>query len=80
MVTLNQETKSNLEDLIGMKLGILDEFSLDEELGVLSVKNCRNIKFSSKTDMRKVGRGSPLLARKRFKTMEDVNKGLDKIR
>ena len=33
--------------------------------------------FSKKRDSRKVGRGNPLLSRRRFRTIEEVDLGLD---
>ena len=35
--------------------------------------------FSHKRDPRKIGRGNPLLARKRFKTIDTVDSALDTI-
>lgn len=35
--------------------------------------------FSKKRDLRKIGRGNPLLARKRFTTMQEVEQRLENI-
>lgn len=35
--------------------------------------------FSKKRDFRKVGRGNPLLSRRRFRTIEEVDFGLDAL-
>ncbi len=39
----------------------------------------KNPDFSKKRDLRKIGRGSPLLARKRFTTMQEVERQLEII-
>ena len=39
-------------------------------------ENARPV-FSKKRDLRKVGRGNPLLSRRRFRTIEEVDLGLD---
>lgn len=35
--------------------------------------------FSKKHDPRKVGRGNPLLSRRRFRTIEEVDSGVDAL-
>lgn len=35
--------------------------------------------FSKKRDPRKAGRGNPLLSRRRFRTIEEVDSGLDAL-
>ena len=35
--------------------------------------------FSHKRDLRKLGRGNPLLSRKRFSSIQEINKKLDLI-
>lgn len=79
MISLNSETKKNLESLLEISLEELDSMDLSEEISYISDKSGK-IVFSKKRDSRKKGRGNPLLARRRFRTMKDVNKGLDKIK
>ncbi len=40
----------------------------------------RHLSVPSKRDYRKVGRGNPLVARRRVKTIKDVDKGLSEIK
>ena len=80
MVALEPETKTNIESLLGEKLSILDNLTISDEIERLSKDSSHNIKFLPNKDTRKIGCGNPLIDRGRFKTMEDVNKGLDKIR
>lgn len=85
MFALKNETKLNMEKILGIKLDYLDNLTVSEEFEEISNsgknqrKSSHKISFSSKRDLRKLGRGNPLLTRRRFKTMEDVDKGLDKI-
>ena len=80
MISLKDETKNNLENLLGITLKKLDTFSVSEEIEFVNKKNSHKISFSKKKDARKVGRGNPLLARKRIRTMEEVDKRLDNLK
>lgn len=42
-------------------------------------KDDAKLVFSKKRDLRKVGRGNPLLSRRRFRTIEEVDSGLDAL-
>lgn len=48
-------------------------------LKAMSFCGKKNPEFSKKRDLRKIGRGSPLLARKRFVTMQEVEQHLGNI-
>ncbi len=52
----------------------------DDEISYIQKKNNRKLVFSNKVDHRKVGRGNPLLSRRRIKTMDKVNAGLSRIK
>ncbi|MBO5364670.1 MAG: hypothetical protein J6A56_04320 [Clostridia bacterium] len=80
MIILKDETKTNLEYLLGLKLEELEKMDVDEEISTLEKTEARKIRFSKERDFRKIGRGNPLLARRRMRTMDDVNKGLDKMK
>lgn len=80
MKMLQEKTKQNLEYLLGVSLNELDGLDLDAELEHIENRSKKSISFSKKRDKRKVGRGNPLLSRKRYRTMSKVNQGLDKIK
>ena len=80
MIALKKETKSNLANLLGLKLEELDKLSVSEEIAHIETRLSGEIFFSRKRDTRKTGRGNPLLARKRIRTMEDIEKRLDKMK
>lgn len=80
MIELNEETKSNLEYLLGITLKDLEQLDVSEEIVYLEQRGAGKLSFAKKRDLRKAGRGNPLLARKRIRTMEDVNKRLDRMK
>ena len=80
MISLKDETKNNLENLLGITLKDLDTLSVSKEVEFVNKRISHKISFSKKKDSRKVGRGNPLLARKRIRTMEEVDKRLDNLK
>lgn len=80
MITLKKETKENLRKLLGLRLSELDKYSVPEEIAYLEQQSGKKISFSKARDSRKIGRGNPLLARRRIRTMDEVNKRLDKMK
>jgi hypothetical protein len=48
----------------------------DDEIHLLKPVNGGEIIFPSERDSQKIGRGNPLLARRRFGTMEEVDRRL----
>ena len=80
MITLKKETKENLRNLLGLRLSELDKYSVPEEIAYLEQQSGKKISFSKARDSRKIGRGNPLLARRRIRTMDEVNKRLDKMK
>ena len=80
MRTLELKTRNNLEFLLGIGLSELEPFDVNEEISYIEKRMSSKIQFSRKKDTRKIGRGNPLLARKRFRTMDEVNKRLDKLK
>ena len=73
MYTLKSETQKNIETCVAIPFSkIVSMDSIDD-----FKKNKPS--FSSKRDFRKIGRGNPFLARKRFRTMEEVDKKLAAI-
>ena len=80
MIALKSETKTNLENLLGLKLNQLDDLGVREEIAYIEKNLPRNISFSKRKDTRKIGRGNPLLARKRMRTMKYVESRLDNLK
>ena len=80
MKQLSNNTKANLESLLGITLPMLDSLDVPSEIAFVDKQLKTKVSFSKKRDRRKIGRGNPLLARKRFRTMDAVNRGLDNIK
>jgi len=79
MYTLGAITKRNIETFVSLPFSKLIALDPDDEHFLLESVYGERISFSTKRDYRKIGRGNPLLARKRFKTIEEVNKRLTEI-
>lgn len=65
---LNELTKKNISSCIGKPFGEVIAIEPDDEKNLIRGK----VIFSKRRDIRKLGRGNPLLARKRIRTLEEV--------
>ena len=77
---LTAETKKNLENFIGKSLADISKMSADEEKKFIKEKTGLSPHFSKVVDYRMLGRGNPLLSRKRIYTAEDVDKWIGELR
>ena len=75
----SKKTKETLERNIGLSLKQLSELSADESRKFVEAKIGKPLIFSKKQDFRKIGRGNPFLARKRFTTIEEINAKFDAL-
>lgn len=66
--------------MLGKQYEDIVNMDSDDEISYIQKKNNRKLIFSNLVDKRKVGRGNPLLSRRRVKTIDKVNKGLSRIR
>lgn len=66
---------SNIEKSVGLSFSEILNIS-DEDKEKLESK----LTFSKKRDLRKIGRGNPLLSRHKIRTIEDVEKKLKRIK
>lgn len=77
---LNERTKRNISACVGVPFEELMDLSLDEEVALAEkMRGGEKIVFSRERRGDRVGRGSPLLVKKKIRTMDDVNKKIDKI-
>ena len=74
-----KKTKETLERNIGISLKQLSDLSADESRKLVENKIGKSLVFSKKQDFRKIGRGNPFLARKKFATVEEINAQLDAL-
>lgn len=77
MYTLREETKRAIEKATGLPYDEIVRMSPEEKAEYVK-KRHPNITFSREVDYRKMPRGNVLLAQGRIKTIEEVNKEIDK--
>ena len=74
MYRLSEITQRNLEYSLGIKLEELGKMSTEEEREWIEEKAGKKICFSKKRKYGVVGRGNPLLARRKIRTIDDVDR------
>ena len=79
MFRLSDDARKTLERNFGMSLGELAKADEAEQTRIVESKIKKPLVFPDELDPRKIGRGNPLLAKKRYKTMDEVNKRIDSI-
>jgi hypothetical protein len=79
MYSLKSTTKRNIENCVSVAFPDLVAMDYSDEPRLLKPVNGGKFVFSTKRDPRKIGRGNPFLARKRFRTMEEIDKRLAEI-
>lgn len=77
---LNEKTRKLLELTIGKSISELTVMTFDEEVDYATKKFGRVPIFSKKADKRMIGRGNPLIARKRICTMADIDKRIMELK
>jgi hypothetical protein len=73
------QTKTVLAKNLGLSFDEIIKLSHTDEIKFVEARIGKPLDFSHKQDSRKLGRGNPLLARKRIKTMSEINKRLDSL-
>ena len=77
---IGEKAKRVLEDNIGLSMNQIRELSSSEEISHIKARTGKNLVFSRKYDPRKIGRGNPPLARRKFKTIDEINAKIDTLR
>lgn len=77
---LNDRSKAHLERVIGKPIKEIAQMDLREEIRYVEEKTRRPLVYSTQTDHRIKGRGSPLIARRRLFTMADVDKRIEELK
>lgn len=73
---LSAATQKNISDCVGRSYDSIVTLSPEEEKTLIG----KSVKFSTKRKRRIVGRGNPLLSRRRFRTLEEVEDKLKEIK
>ena len=76
MYTINKTSQAIIGEVLGKDYNEIVNMDYDEEIQYIQKINHKKLKFSTIIDKRKVGRGNPLLSRKKIRTIDKVNKGL----
>lgn len=76
VLTIGSETQRNISKVVGADLkDILTCDPIDEAAFIH-----KTLRFSKKRDLRRIGRGNPLLSRRKIRTIADVDKRLSNIK
>lgn len=73
---LNKSTRANVEKCVGEQFDVIIMATPGSEERVVK----KNIVFSKTRDLRKIGRGNPLLSRRRIRTIDEINEMLKRIK
>ncbi|MCM1226182.1 MAG: hypothetical protein NC320_01995 [Clostridium sp.] len=75
-IKLNSMTQKNISICVGKPFNNITTLSPDEEEKLIG----NNVNFSKKRNPRRIGRGNPLLSRRNFRTLEEVENKLKEIK
>jgi len=79
MAVVGEDAKKVLEKSFGLSLSQVCGFTSDEENTFVKAKTGNPLYFSKNYDSRKIGRGNPLLARRKITTIEEINSKIDAL-
>lgn len=74
MYSISKTTKKNLERTLGMSLAAFSAMTADEEKQWLNSRSGKKVVFSKRKRHGVIGRGNPLLARRKIRTIEDLSR------
>jgi len=74
MYAISNTTKKNLERSFGMSLAAFSSMTAAEENQWANNKNGKKVVFSKSKRHWMIGRGNPLLARRKIRTIEDLSR------
>ena len=72
MYRISDVTKRDLENILGMKLEDYGKMSAAQQQEWIEGKTGGKLKFSKRKRRGILGRGNPLLARRKLRTMDDI--------
>lgn len=70
----------SIEKIVGLKIDEIKKLTVLEELEYIEQKNKQKLTFSNRKRSSIYGRGNPLLARKKYNTIQSVDKKILKIK
>ena len=75
-ISISKDTQKNISQVVGADYSAIIDYDPLEEMSLIG----RTVLFSKNRDLKKVGRGNPLLARHKIRTMSDIDKKLSRIK
>ena len=77
MFRLSDEAKQVIADTLGLAVGKVSELDFDEEVKIVQKRTGKKLLFPKNVDLRKIGRGSPLVAEGRITTNDDIERKIE---
>ena len=77
---LKGEARLVLENIVGKSVAEISALDLTDEYRYVEEKTKAPLKFSKESDRRMMGRGNPLINRRRISTMLDVDKKISRLK
>lgn len=68
---LKEETKKNIERVVGKPIEEIQEMTLDEEIAYVEQKTGQKISYPKEIDYRRIAYGEPLITRRRLHILEE---------
>lgn len=75
-ILISKDTQKNISQVVGADYSAIKDYDPLEEMSLIG----RPVFFSKKRDLKKIGRGNPLLVRHKIRTMFDIDKKLSRIK
>lgn len=73
MYTMSERAIKNIEDTVGLPIEKIRKLTIEEEIDWVEKRSGKKTVFSKEKKALIIGRGNPLLARKRIRTVDDLN-------
>lgn len=77
---LSEKVLASIKSITGLSLEEMKKMDIYHEIEYVQKKTGKKLVFPSQPDARKKGRGSPLIARHRFRTIEEVDRRMSKLK
>lgn len=77
---LSEKVLASIKSITGLSLEEMKKMDIYHEIEYVQKKTGKKLVFSSQPDAREKGRGSPLIARHRFRTIEEVDRRMSKLK
>ena len=74
MYTMSRTAKSNIERIVGLSLNEIQAMSFHDEQQWIENRTKSKLSFSKIRKIGILGRGNPLLAKRKIRTRDDLNK------